>query len=574
MRVWKTPSPSPKTLPVSNHKTPARDLESDSAKAPADVFEPAPSRHELPVPGVATAESAAAAEAGGFWSLPPGLPAEARKALSDLRSHPEAVLTLAPALQQNPTFIYAAVRSEPQILLFLPYFSPQHQRDPDLALAAIRAHSEAIRYVDPVLLSDRDFVRKAIAENPWCFAAAPEPFRADKALVAELVEKSGFLLSDAASSLRDDEELVRAAIKSTPTVMCEMRLPDEVAHDKVAMLGVAEKCGMLIAVMEPALRADREIALAAVRQEGLALEHTDHRSDAEICANAVLENPAAIAFISSDLLHSPDFVMRLCAADERATLFLKKTGAPPSCIDNVLASHPELEERRAELAGRLERTGIDFPERFVSRATLEEVLRNREALDPADPRPIAVYVFPKEDWNNAFADDNLAALTKHYRVMYYEARSETDFIDALKGATSSKPAEVLVIGGHGTASMTAFGAGDPAQEGGWSPAHEEAYLDFTDARQMKNAQIAECVAPGAKVILKSCSTGEGQDSQTNVANIVSTVFPHADIYAPLVSDNNTLQVDAEGVLQDPGYWRGPYFTYHVRGTGGNQPVNQ
>ena len=114
------------------------------------------------------------------------------------------------------------------------------------------------------------------------------------------------------------------------------------------------------------------------------------------------------------------------------TLELKKPDATPSCIDAALAANPALEQSRALLAARLQKAGIDFPERFKSYDLLKEILTNREGGNPNDKRPLAVYVFPKQDWNGAFTVDNMAALTKDYRVMYYEADTDTDFANDLK----------------------------------------------------------------------------------------------------------------------------------------------
>ena len=81
---------------------------------------------------------------------------------------------------------------------------------------------------------------------------------------------------------------------------------------------------------------------------------------------------------------------------------------------------------------------------------------------------------------------------------------------------------------------------------------------------MKDAGISDRVKRGAEVILKSCSTGETQSNQENMANFVAALFPQANVYAPIDPDNNMEQVNAKGKLVGPGYDNGAFYTYHVR----------
>ncbi|MBN1913106.1 MAG: hypothetical protein JW788_01760 [Candidatus Omnitrophica bacterium] len=174
---------------------------------------------------------------------------------------------------------------------------------------------------------------------------------------------------------------------------------------------------------------------------------------------------------------------------------------------------------------------------------IREIISNRIVLNrPGDNRPVAVIIYPVSDWNGAFAvgQDALHSLiAAGYRVIYYEVATEDEMIAALKNATQYDKASFILIGGHGTASTLSFGTVDPAK-GKIYPDEEAFTLDLNDETQMLEAGIGSSLAEGGVVALLSCSTGEGECSQNNVANMLYRIFPQAQsVIAPMSPTNIT-----------------------------------
>lgn len=152
-------------------------------------------------------------------------------------------------------------------------------------------------------------------------------------------------------------------------------------------------------------------------------------------------------------------------------------------------------------------------------------------------------IYPKSDWNGAFQQHSIDELIRHDQVKYYEVASDEEMACALKEATRSQKAALLELGGHGIRTAISFGAGNPAK----GPiAAESAVLDLGDGRQLADANIRESVAPGAHVIVKSCSTGQGMRLERNMANFLADVLPRANVYAPTAPTNNRIRLGSDG----------------------------
>lgn len=159
---------------------------------------------------------------------------------------------------------------------------------------------------------------------------------------------------------------------------------------------------------------------------------------------------------------------------------------------------------------------------------INEVILNRVMLSE-DGRPLAIVVYPKEDWNGAMRPDNLWGSSysyvnelreKGYRVLYYEARTETDLYDAIREGGTSQKISVLLIAGHGDSETIDFG-------GNYRLRREVYYLGLNDMNEMR--KLAGLMAEDCVVILESCSTGAGRN---NIARALGRALPGCSIFAP------------------------------------------
>lgn len=180
------------------------------------------------------------------------------------------------------------------------------------------------------------------------------------------------------------------------------------------------------------------------------------------------------------------------------------------------------------IINKLRVLNITFPERLDTKSALE-IIKNRENLKKPDSRPIALFIYPKKDFNGVFVFNKIRELIdKGYRVFYYEARKDTEYYQAVRTVGKVKKIATKVIGGHGVKGFVSFGASDPAKS---SDVREEVfYLDLSDASEMKG--MAKYMEENSVIIVDSCSTGEGGEGARNVANMLRGVYSKSELFSP------------------------------------------
>ncbi|HET9234353.1 MAG TPA: DUF4116 domain-containing protein, partial [Candidatus Eisenbacteria bacterium] len=343
--------------------------------------------------------------------------------------------------------------------------------------------------------------------------------------------------------------------------------------------------GLAIEYAGAALKRDKSLALEAVFNQSDAFLHLDPKlkADPDVAFEAFRTCVKADAFrepteeepqaIPESLRENREFMLRLAKANiwsfgpVHSSLLRDKTYqaevamAFPPLLDRWAAEEredlfqvrPELRQRYETVKQQLKDLGIEDPMRLRSSKLLDEVLRNRLTPESGkDSRPTALLVFGKTtaDPTRAFHHHNLDDLSKHYRVMYYEAGSEDQMIEALRDGSKRDSAALLMLGGHGNPGSLNLGRGhedddEPRAPGAKDPS-EALLLDLTDEDQLKAASLQNVVRPDAKVVLDSCSTGGGGAQGTNLANVMARVFPGREVMAPTVPVTVKLRVDAEG----------------------------
>lgn len=229
-------------------------------------------------------------------------------------------------------------------------------------------------------------------------------------------------------------------------------------------------------------------------------------------------------------------------------------------------AHPEVAKAIDVYRTLLSKAPDLKPEGFSdNRPLLTTLIQNRLTAAIKDARPTAVVALPKDDWNGQFSEiETLRSLTKNYKVMAYRVATDVEFATAVKESTVTKPADFLLIGGHGEKQLTAFGADDPARlpaaarvvdyanlksvskySAALAKANEEKYIDLSDKAQL--APLKASLGDGADIVLLSCSTGKGGANARNLAHFLHNLFPQTRLHAPTEPVPNAgLVLDATG----------------------------
>lgn len=234
------------------------------------------------------------------------------------------------------------------------------------------------------------------------------------------------------------------------------------------------------------------------------------RNDRELALKAIAEDPSSILYVGKDLLNSEGFLSDAFYADPESLRILSK--AKPEYANVYNRIKVDMTNKygftRFDRFGHLGRFLVEGEDTSV----FKEICQNRENIRQRDPRPIAVIIVAKYDWNNAFTNQGTARklMGSGYRVLYFEAGTDGEIIDAIRESSTNTKISVLIIGGHGKREAVYLTGGSN---------NENNYLDVYHDRN-KLADVDNCLTDGAVIILDSCSTGDGGESEDNVMNLI------------------------------------------------------
>ncbi len=269
---------------------------------------------------------------------------------------------------------------------------------------------------------------------------------------------------------------------------------------------------------------DRDAAIDAVSEDGMSLRDLDAslRADPEVVLAAVEQNPQALVYADRSLLQDEDFLW---------SCFERSYGSI-QVMRNVLGLSipPRLQEEYERLWQQLMDLGINTMERFANFTLedIEELIANRQNLIP-DDRPLAVVVYPQNDGGAFDIHPILELMRNGYRVVYYEARVETDLYRAIQEGGRSQPIDLLLIGGHGNPEMIALSSACGTIQ---NPEEETCNIDISDYSEMTELGLGNYMAEDGVVIAEGCSVAEGENDQPNLAaNILGNVFLNNPVFA-------------------------------------------
>lgn len=199
------------------------------------------------------------------------------------------------------------------------YLNNDFKLDKKVILAALSTGSGAFKHIPESLKNNRDFVLDLISQeicsihfndlsdqlkaddeimlalikkDPACLEFAPQ-YQNNKIVVLELVKKNGYVIRFASDALKQDPEVVKAAVSSSHYALAEVA---------------------------PQFRNSKEIILLAVRAWGLVLQDlsADLQDDYDIVLNAVDTTGSALKFASERLKKNFEIVFTAVSRDGQA----------------------------------------------------------------------------------------------------------------------------------------------------------------------------------------------------------------------------------------------------------------
>lgn len=235
---------------------------------------------------------------------------------------------LPPDLRADKDLVMAAVTSEGTALKLA---AKEMRRDADVVLAAAAQDPVALELAATELWADRDFARAAAAvagadairlgqEALECMAkqrraqARATPASAEE----ELLAPAGAAHMDD-RNLKDDREIVLAAVSSDGMALelASAQLQDDL---EVALAAVRQ-AGRALQHVSESLRGERTVVLAAVAQDGKALRFASDalKADREVVLAAVGQTARSLHFASEELLRDKEVILAAMAKDPAMT---------------------------------------------------------------------------------------------------------------------------------------------------------------------------------------------------------------------------------------------------------------
>lgn len=178
-----------------------------------------------------------------------------------------------------------------------------------------------------------------ISTHPERFPSFPLEIRNKREIALAAVKKNGLLLEHMNADQRKDEEIARCACEQNleaykfvdPTIRqllipespsptaqhvhfdFNTSIPRDRQYDADTLLNILDRAPEQFLHFPPEMRNQRRIALAAVKKDGLLLQHLNaaYKKDDEIVRSAIQQNRQALAFGDPELIANPDFVSTL-----------------------------------------------------------------------------------------------------------------------------------------------------------------------------------------------------------------------------------------------------------------------
>ena len=292
--------------------------------------------------------------------LPDNLRADRDVVIAAVAQHGAALEHGADALRRDHSVVIAAVK---QTGSALEHAADVLRRDRSVVLAAVTQDGSALRFADPALKSDPVIAQAAARQDHRALQYVAEELQAATAAELDLDMEGPALEAVAASAagilaaskrLRGNRNFVLRALAMRDQALRNCPAKSRAEREVMRAAAMCQEAHALLYVSD-ALRADRDVVMAAVTQHGTALEHAADvlRRDRSVVLAAVTQDGSALRFAPA--LKSDPIIARAAARQDHRALQYVAEGlqAATAAELNLDMEGPALEAVAASAAGIL-----------------------------------------------------------------------------------------------------------------------------------------------------------------------------------------------------------------------------
>ncbi|MBI5298741.1 MAG: DUF4116 domain-containing protein [Deltaproteobacteria bacterium] len=350
-------------------------------------------------------------------------------------------------------------------------------------------------------------------------------------------------------------------------------LPAEILVDPRYALPIVKTQGYLLHAFPASIRDNREVVLAAVQNLGSALQYASDRlkADIEIVVSAYEKDSISARVYCDSSLTQRDIldemiIRRGAPIDDLERLFpngWKKLIARLEAKGLVFPGGRNVHNYKTFVQGLSDIGFTKFPRRFKSVEDVARLWTNRQILESGQKigKPIALLMYNVSDWNGVFqlADDTSVFVNADgFFTIYYETKDDEGMLNVLEKVSSEGTHDIhtVVLAGHGTRDTLQFGESGtfenilfPFFPGG------DHSLDLGDLKGKFKERLANYLKGTRQLFLHACSNGEGGESADNLSNAMAHILPSGAHVFSTQTPNNVWKIHISENLELAIRWR-------------------
>lgn len=205
---------------------------------------------------------------------------------------------------------YVVLASVERNARVFPHISAKYQDNKDIVLAALRGDGwDLLSYASDRLKDDEEVVREAMRYSKIAYKFASERIRSLRHVAEAAVRDDGYNLEHVPWPLSHHKYMVMHAVQQTGTCL---RLACKVLkNDKDVVLAAVKRDGGALTYASDELKNDKDVVIAAVKQDGMALCHASNemQDDKDVVLEAIgCYCTDALLFASARLKNDADVV--------------------------------------------------------------------------------------------------------------------------------------------------------------------------------------------------------------------------------------------------------------------------
>ena len=189
------------------------------------------------------------------------------------------------------------------------YASEALQDNEQLVRKAVETNGIALKYASEKLRNNERIVEIAVNNKATSFEYATEEMRKNQDLVLKLIGKKWYkagIIKYISNTLKENKDFILKAVEQNPYVIEYVSFP--MKRNKDVLLKAVESNGMLLSYTSSQLKNDEEVVLKAVKNNGTALRFasTKLKNDKEIVRTAILNAEVIFSEIGSPFEYASD----------------------------------------------------------------------------------------------------------------------------------------------------------------------------------------------------------------------------------------------------------------------------